>query len=51
VNAIEGGTELAYAAAKAGQVKLMRPIAVQLGEDKVNVYCISPGYVKRPIQD
>jgi NAD(P)-dependent dehydrogenase (short-subunit alcohol dehydrogenase family) len=51
VNATEGGTGPAYAAANAGQVNLTRDLAVELGEHNVNVNCISPGYVKTPIQD
>jgi NAD(P)-dependent dehydrogenase (short-subunit alcohol dehydrogenase family) len=51
VNATEGGSGPAYAAAKAGQVNLTRDLAVELGEDGVNVNCVSPGYIKTPIQD
>jgi NAD(P)-dependent dehydrogenase (short-subunit alcohol dehydrogenase family) len=51
VNASEGGSGPAYAAAKAGQVNLTRDLAVELGEHEVNVNCVSPGYVKTPIQD
>lgn len=51
VNASEGGSGPAYAAANAGQVNLTRDLAVELGPDNVNVNCISPGYIKTPIQD
>jgi len=51
VNATEGGSGPAYSAAKAGQVNLTRDLAVELGPDDVNVNCISPGYIKTPIQD
>lgn len=51
VNASEGGLGPAYASAKAGQVNLTRDLAVELGPDNVNVNCISPGYIKTPIQD
>lgn len=51
VNATEGGSGPAYSAAKAGQVNLMRDLAVELGPHDVNVNCISPGYIKTPIQD
>jgi len=51
VNATEGGSGPAYSAANAGQVNLTRDLAVELGPDNVNVNCISPGYIKTPIQD
>lgn len=51
VNATEGGSGPAYAAANAGQVNLTRDLAVELGSDGVNVNCISPGYIKTPMQD
>ena len=51
VNASEGGLGPSYASAKAGQVNLTRDLAVELGPDNVTVNCISPGYVKTPIQD
>ena len=51
VNASEGGLGPAYASAKAGQVNLTRDLAVELGPDNVTVNCVSPGYVKTPIQD
>lgn len=51
VNATEGGSGPAYSAAKAGQVNLTRDLAVELGDANVNVNCVSPGYVKTPIQD
>ncbi|MFC7231647.1 SDR family NAD(P)-dependent oxidoreductase [Saliphagus sp. GCM10025308] len=51
VNATEGGSGPAYAAAKAGQVNLTRDLAVELGPHDVNVNCVSPGYIKTPIQD
>lgn len=51
VNATEGGTGPAYTAANAGQVNLTRDLAVELGPENVNVNCISPGYIKTPIQD
>ncbi|MFB6227710.1 MAG: SDR family NAD(P)-dependent oxidoreductase [Halobacteriales archaeon] len=51
VNATEGGSGPAYAAANAGLVNLTRDLAVELGEHDVNVNCISPGYVKTPMQD
>lgn len=51
VNATEGGSGPAYAAANAGQVNLTRDLAVELGEHDVNVNCVSPGYIKTPIQD
>jgi len=51
VNASEGGLGPSYAAAKAGQVNLTRDMAVEVGQDNVTVNCISPGYVKTPIQD
>jgi len=50
VNATEGGIGPAYTAANAGQVNLTRDLAVELGPHNVNVNCISPGYVKTPIQ-
>lgn len=50
VNATEGGTGPAYAAANAGQVNLTRDLAVELGPHDVNVNCVSPGYIKTPIQ-
>ncbi|WP_436935182.1 SDR family NAD(P)-dependent oxidoreductase [Halovenus marina] len=51
VNATEGGTGPAYAAAQAGRVNLTRDLAVELGEHNVNVNSVSPGYIKTPIQD
>lgn len=51
VNATEGGTGPAYTSANAGQVNLTRDLAVELGPHNVNVNCISPGYIKTPIQD
>jgi len=51
VNATEGGSGPAYSAAKAGQVNMTRDLAVELGPENVNVNCVSPGYVKTPIQD
>jgi NAD(P)-dependent dehydrogenase (short-subunit alcohol dehydrogenase family) len=51
VNAHEGGAGPAYAAAKAAVVNLTRDLAVELGEYSVNVNCISPGYIKTPMQD
>ncbi|RDZ34474.1 hypothetical protein C5B89_18990, partial [Haloferax sp. Atlit-47N] len=51
VNATEGGSGPAYSAAKAGQVNLTQDLAVELGPHNVNVNCISPGYIKTPIQD
>ncbi|WP_435181336.1 SDR family NAD(P)-dependent oxidoreductase [Halorussus sp. AFM4] len=51
VNATEGGSGPAYAAANAGQVNLTRDLAVELGPHDVNVNCVSPGYIKTPIQD
>jgi NAD(P)-dependent dehydrogenase (short-subunit alcohol dehydrogenase family) len=51
VNATEGGSGPAYSAANAGQVNLTRDLAVELGPANVNVNCVSPGYVKTPIQD
>lgn len=51
VNATEGGSGPAYSAANAGQVNLTRDLAVELGEHNVNVNCLSPGYIKTPIQD
>jgi len=51
VNAAEGGSGPAYSAANAGQVNLTRDLAVELGPANVNVNCISPGYIKTPIQD
>lgn len=51
VNATEGGSGPAYAAANAGQVNLTRDLAVELGKHDVNVNCVSPGYIKTPIQD
>lgn len=51
VNATEGGIGPAYAAANAGQVNLTRDLAVELGPHNVNVNCISPGFIKTPIQD
>ncbi|WP_449329021.1 SDR family NAD(P)-dependent oxidoreductase [Salinigranum salinum] len=51
VNATEGGSGPAYAAANAGQVNLTRDLATELGADSVNVNCVSPGYIKTPIQD
>ncbi|AGN01235.1 short-chain dehydrogenase/reductase SDR [Salinarchaeum sp. Harcht-Bsk1] len=51
VNATEGGSGPAYAAANAGQVNLTRDLAVELGPHDVNVNCLSPGYIKTPIQD
>lgn len=51
VNATEGGSGPGYAAANAGLVNLTRDLAVELGPESVNVNCISPGYVKTPMQD
>jgi NAD(P)-dependent dehydrogenase (short-subunit alcohol dehydrogenase family) len=51
VNATEGGTGPAYAAAQAGRVNLTRDLAVELGEHDVTVNSVSPGYIKTPIQD
>jgi NAD(P)-dependent dehydrogenase (short-subunit alcohol dehydrogenase family) len=51
VNATEGGSGPAYAAANAGQVNLTRDLAVELGPHGVTVNCVSPGYIKTPIQD
>jgi NAD(P)-dependent dehydrogenase (short-subunit alcohol dehydrogenase family) len=51
VNATEGGSGPAYAAANAGQVNMTRDLAVELGPDGVNVNCVSPGYIKTPMQD
>jgi len=51
VNATEGGSGPAYSAANAGQVNLTRDLAVELGPANVNVNCVSPGYIKTPIQD
>ncbi|MFB6074247.1 MAG: SDR family NAD(P)-dependent oxidoreductase [Haloarculaceae archaeon] len=51
VNATEGGSGPAYAAAKAAQVNLTRDLAVELGPEGVTVNAVSPGFVKTPIQD
>lgn len=51
VNATEGGTGPAYAAAQAGRVNLTRDLATELGSKNVNVNSVSPGYIKTPIQD
>lgn len=51
VNATEGGSGPGYASANAGQVNLTRDLAVELGPDNVTVNCVSPGYIKTPIQD
>jgi NAD(P)-dependent dehydrogenase (short-subunit alcohol dehydrogenase family) len=51
VNATEGGAGPAYAAANAGQVNMTRDLATELGADNVHVNCVSPGYIKTPMQD
>ncbi|POG54165.1 SDR family NAD(P)-dependent oxidoreductase [Haloferax marisrubri] len=51
VNATEGGSGPGYAAANAGLVNLTRDLATELGEHDVNVNCISPGFIKTPMQD
>jgi len=51
VNATEGGSGPPYAAAKAAVVNLTRDLAVELGDATVNVNCVSPGYIKTPMQD
>jgi NAD(P)-dependent dehydrogenase (short-subunit alcohol dehydrogenase family) len=51
VNASEGGLGPSYASAKAGLVNLTRDLAVEFAPENVNVNCISPGYIKTPIQD
>jgi NAD(P)-dependent dehydrogenase (short-subunit alcohol dehydrogenase family) len=51
VRGLEGGGGPAYAAAKGGVVNLTRDLAVELGEANVRVNCVTPGYVKTPLQD
>ncbi len=51
VHAQEGGSTVAYASAKAGVVNLTRHLAVELGEDEIQVNAVCPGYIKTPIQD
>lgn len=51
VNAEEGGSGPAYAAANAGLVNLTRDLAVELGQHNVNINSVSPGYIKTPMQD
>jgi len=51
VNSQEGGGGPPYASAKAAIVNLTRDLAVELGDDEVNVNAICPGFVETPIQD
>jgi NAD(P)-dependent dehydrogenase (short-subunit alcohol dehydrogenase family) len=51
VHASEGGAGPAYPSAKAAVVNLTRDLAVELGDDAVNVNCICPGFVKTAVQD
>lgn len=51
VNSEEGGGGPPYASAKAGIANLTRDLAVELGDDEVNVNTICPGFIKTPIQD
>lgn len=51
VHATEGGAGPAYPSAKAAVVNLTRDLAVELGNDAVNVNCICPGFVKTAVQD
>lgn len=51
VHANEGGGGPPYASAKAGVQNLTRDLAVELGEEDVNVNAINPGFIETPIQD
>lgn len=51
VNSQEGGAGPPYASAKAAIVNLTRDLAVELGEDEVNVNAICPGFIETAIQD
>lgn len=51
VNSQEGGAGPPYASAKAALVNLTRDLAVELGEDEVNVNAICPGFIETAIQD
>lgn len=51
VNSAEGGAGPPYASAKAAVVNLTRDLAVELGEEGVNVNAICPGFVETAIQD
>ena len=51
VNSSEGGGGPPYAAAKGAIPNLTRDLAVELGEEEVNVNAICPGFVKTAIQD
>lgn len=47
----EGGAGPPYTSAKAAVVNLTRDLAVELGEDGVNVNAICPGFIETAIQD
>lgn len=51
VNSAEGGGGPPYASAKAAVVNLTRDLAVELGEEGVNVNAICPGFIETAIQD
>lgn len=51
VHSSEGGGGPPYAAAKGAIPNLTRDLAVELGEDEVNVNAICPGFVETAIQD
>lgn len=51
VHANEGGSSPPYASSKAAVQNLTRQLAVELGEDGVNVNAINPGFIETPIQD
>lgn len=51
VNSSEGGGGPPYAAAKGAIPNLTRDLAVELGDEAVNVNAICPGFVKTAIQD
>ncbi|NGM70498.1 SDR family oxidoreductase [Natronolimnobius sp. AArcel1] len=51
VNSQEGGGGPPYASSKAGIVNLTRDLAVELGDDEVNVNAICPGFIETAIQD
>lgn len=51
VNSEEGGGGPPYASTKAAIVNLTRDLAVELGDDEVNVNAICPGFIETSIQD
>lgn len=51
VHASQGGAGPSYTSVKAAVENLTRDLAVELGEDAVNVNCIHPGFVKTAVQD